>query len=629
MSTDQSGAAEVSAGWSAAVPLARRFSWWIDRGLEAAAAVLLAGIVLDVTLMVVARYILGATFAWTEELARVLFLWLIFLGASVGISREAHVAVDSLVAFLPSLYREIIEFLVDVVVAATCVMLLTSGLDLVQLSTSILPALGWPEAWRYAVIPLAAALNLFFLVLRSRFGRDWMGALAVLLGAAIYFAVFTTGLFAFEATSFSPSVIMIAVFTVLLAGGVPVAFTMISGAYLASWAHDLLPPAAVAHNIGAGVDSFILIAIPLFVFAGIAMNAGGASDSLFGLAGALVGHLTGGLAHVNVLSSYLFGGISGSSVADAAGLSKILVPSMVKEGYGPGFSAALTSASAILPNIVPPSIAMLMYASISNVSVGNLFLAGYLPGAALGLGLVLTAYVISRRRGYGTGRKRASRRELVSSFVGALPALFLTVIIVGGIRGGVFTPTEAGAAAAIYALFLGVFVYRKLTLSVLWRSFREGALDTASVGFLISAAAPFAWVLIAERMPQQFGAWALGLSRDPLVLLLIINVILFLVGLPLELPPAMMILMPVFLPVITQVGIDPIHFGVVVITNMMIGAISPPVGILVFITSSIGKVPVGTVFREVTPFMLVLLAVTLILTYVPGITMFVPRLFGP
>jgi tripartite ATP-independent transporter DctM subunit len=627
MSVDRSGVAEGETGWAAA-PLVRWFSSWIEKSLEVTAAALLAVIVMDVALMVVARYILGATLAWTEELARALFLWLIFLGASVGISREAHVAVDSLVAFLPSLYREAVEFLIDVVVAATCVMLLTSGLEMVQLSTSTLPALGWSEAWRYAVIPIAAALNLFFLALRSRFGRDWMGVLAVLLGAATYFAVFTTGLFTFEANSFSPSLIMIAVFTILLAGGVPVAFTMISGAYLASWAHDLLPPAAVVHNLSAGVDSFILIAIPLFVFAGIVMNAGGASDCLFRLAGALVGHLTGGLAHVNVLSSYLFGGISGSSVADAAGLSKILVPSMVKEGYGPGFAAALTSASAILPNIVPPSIAMLMYASISNVSVGNLFLAGYLPGAALGLGLVATAYVISRRRGYGTGKARVSGKELASSFMAALPALFLTVIIVGGIRGGVFTPTEAGAAAAVYAVFLGIFVYRKLTLRALWRSFTEAALDTASVGFLISAAAPFAWVLIAERMPQQFGAWALSFSRDPLVLLLIINVILFLVGLPLELPPAMMILMPVFLPVIIQVGIDPIHFGVVVITNLMIGAISPPVGILVFITSSIGKVPVGTVFREVTPFMLVLLAVTLILTYVPAVTMFIPRLFG-
>jgi C4-dicarboxylate transporter DctM subunit len=301
---------------------------------------------------------------------------------------------------------------------------------------------------------------------------------------------------------------------------------------------------------------------------------------------------------------------------------------MKAQGYGAGFSTALTAASAVAANTVPPAISMLIFAYLAGVSVGKLFLAGYVPGLLLGLSLMATAYVICRRRGYGPPRPRARAPELWDAFRRALPALGLPVLILGGIRAGAVTATEAGGLGALYALLVGSMVYRGLTLRKLWAAVTETAVDTATVCLILIASAPFAWVLIAERIPQHFTAWMLGLSTNPFVLLLLINVILLLVGLPIEPAPAMLILVPLFLPVIGQLGVDPVHFGIVVIANLMIGAITPPVGSMVFITATLARVPLATVFREIIPFTLVMLLVVLVLTYVPFISLWLPNLVG-
>jgi len=409
---------------------------------------------------------------------------------------------------------------------------------------------------------------------------------------------------------------------------VPAAFSMIAGAFLAAWSHDLLPPAAVALYIAAGSESFIYVAIPLFILAGALMNYGGVTNSLVNLAIALVGHLRGGLAHVNVVATLLLSGLSGSSSADAAAITRTLVPVMTARGYGAGFSTALSAASSVAANTVPPAISMLIFAYLASVSVGKLFLAGYIPGAIMGLSLMATVYVICRRRGYGPPGSRSTARQLFHACRGALPALGLPVLILGGIAGGVVTATEAGALGALYALIVGFYPYRDLTVRTLWESVIETALDTAGVCLILIASAPFAWVLIAERIPQQLTAWMLGLSSDPLVLLLLINVILFVVGLPVEPAPAMLILVPLFLPVIDKIGVDRVHFGIIVIANLMIGAITPPVGSLVFITATLARVPLASVFREITPFTIVMLLVVLLLTYVPFVSLWLPNLVG-
>lgn len=601
---------------------------WADKALEAAAGVILLVIVAIVLLGVFSRYVLNLSVPWTEEVALFAFLWLIVIGAAAGTSRGLHASMDSLAAFLPPGPRAILEFAIDTVVAATCVMLLLSGSELALQSRGTSPVLGWPNAVRFAAIPVGAALNLLFLARRPQFGRRTLGVLAVAAGAALYGGLLTTGVITVVAARVGPSVMMMVTFCVLLVAGVPAAFSMIAGAFLAAWSHDLLPPAAVALYIAAGSESFIYVAIPLFILAGALMNYGGVTNSLVNLAIALVGHLRGGLAHVNVVATLLLSGLSGSSSADAAAITRTLVPVMKARGYGAGFSTALSAASSVAANTVPPAISMLIFAYLASVSVGKLFLAGYIPGAIMGLSLMATVYVICRRRGYGPPGSRSTARQLFHACRGALPALGLPVLILGGIAGGAVTATEAGALGALYALIVGFYPYRDLTVRTLWESVIETALDTAGVCLILIASAPFAWVLIAERIPQQLTAWMLGLSSDPFVLLLLINVILFVVGLPVEPAPAMLILVPLFLPVIDKIGVDRVHFGIIVIANLMIGAITPPVGSLVFITATLARVPLASVFREITPFTIVMLLVVLLLTYVPFVSLWLPNLVG-
>jgi tripartite ATP-independent transporter DctM subunit len=601
---------------------------WADRALETVAGLILLAVVAIVLLGVFSRYVLNLSVPWTEEVALLGFLWLIVIGAAAGTGRGLHASMDSLAVFLPPGPRAVLEFAIDTVVAATCVMLLLSGSELVLQSHGTTPVLSWPNAVRFAAIPVGAALNLLFLAGRPQFGRRSLGVLAVVAGAVLYGGVLTTGLITVVAEWVGPSVMMMVTFGVLLVAGVPAAFAMIAGAFLAAWGHDLLPPAAVALYIAAGSESFIYVAIPLFILAGALMNYGGVTESLVNLAIALVGHFRGGLAHVNVVATLLLSGLSGSSSADAAAITRTLVPVMTARGYGAGFSTALSAASSVAANTVPPAISMLIFAYLASVSVGKLFLAGYIPGAMMGLSLMVAVHVICRRRGYGPPGPRSTARQLFRAGWRALPALGLPVLILGGIAAGIVTATEAGALGALYALVVGFYPYRDLTLPKLWESVTQTALDTAGVCLILIASAPFAWVLIAERIPQQLTAWMLGLSSNPFMLLFLINVILFLVGLPVEPAPAMLILVPLFLPVIDQIGVDRVHFGIIVIANLMIGAITPPVGSLVFITATIARTPLAAVFREIMPFTLIMLLVVLMLTYMPFLSLWLPNLIG-
>jgi C4-dicarboxylate transporter DctM subunit len=340
-----------------------------------------------------------------------------------------------------------------------------------------------------------------------------------------------------------------------------------------------------------------------------------------------VGHLRGGLAQVNVVTSVLFGFDSGSSVADASLLAKMMVPEMVRNGYPAPFCCAVIASAAILPNVIPPSIAMLLYASITNVSIGKLFMAGILPGLLIALLLMVTVYVSARRHGYGLATARPSWQLVASPLFQAVPALLLTVLIIGGMRFGVVTATEAGAVAVVYALAIGIFFYRDLRLPDVWLGLRESAIDSSMVGFLIGVAAPFAWVLITGRVPQQFLQVMMSHVSDGWAILLCLNVIMLLAGSFLELPALMLILVPLALPLIQKVGIDPVHFGVVVVVNLMLGGLTPPYGLLVFIPAGITGTSIQATFRAAMPFFAVLVLGLLVLTYVPSISLALVRAF--
>jgi tripartite ATP-independent transporter DctM subunit len=415
------------------------------------------------------------------------------------------------------------------------------------------------------------------------------------------------------------------VWLTLVAASMPVAFSLIfmGMAWLLIEGGTMV---TAPQRLIGGIDSFPLLAVPCFILAGVAMNAGGVTDRIYGFAKALVGHFTGGLAHVNILGSLIFSGMSGSAIADAGGLGTLEIKAMKEDGYPVEYAGALTCASCIIGPLVPPSIPMVLYGVIANTSVGSLFLAGIVPGFLTAGALMVQVYFYARKRRMPR-HPRARLPELWAAFKRAALALVTPVIIMGGIFGGIFTPTEAAAVAAIYSLALGLFIYREMSWRDLPRIFKESVSTSAVVGLIVAGASLFGWVLAREQVPQKVAALFLTISHDPLVILLIINLLLLFLGCIMEGLAIMILLVPVLLPVTQAVGIDPVHFGVVVVMNLMIGILTPPFGVALFVVAKVGNIPFHVLARAILPFLGPLIVVQVIVTYWPGLILFLPRLF--
>mgnify|MGYP001029168491 CR=1 FL=1 len=378
----------------------------------------------------------------------------------------------------------------------------------------------------------------------------------------------------------------------------------------------------------AGTTSFPLLAIPFFVLAGNLMNTGGMTNRIFKVAQLIVGRIRGGLGHVNVLASMLFSGMSGSAVADAAGLGVVEIKAMKEAGYSARFSATVTAVSSTIGPIIPPSIPFVIYGSLANVSVGALFLAGIVPGLLMGLGLMLVVALVAKRQSLPMGDPRPPFPDAMKIIGTAAPALALPPLVLGGIFLGIVTPTEAAVVAAGYAFLLGRFWYRELSLrdlpDILWESGRQ----TAQVMFIIAAAAPFGWVLIQQQIPNALLNALLSVSSEPWVILLIINAALLLLGMFIEGIAILIIAFPVLLPIIMKIGVDPVHFGVIIVLNLMIGLVTPPVGLCLYVVSSISQVSLAEISAELWPYLLALVAVLLLITFVPELSLWLPHVLG-
>jgi tripartite ATP-independent transporter DctM subunit len=592
-----------------------------DALLSHLGAVWLTSLILVILGGVTSRYVFNSSFSWTEEAGLWLFTYLIFTALPIATHRTKHMAMPIGTGLLGKRGQDVVRLLSAAVVTYTIIRLLTAGLDFARITSGTSITLGVPSWWQFAIIPLSATLVLLYQVLDAlqvaAERRSAMVAIALALVAWLLIDVVEVT----DIRSGSPTLLLAIAFIVTVIMGVPVAYCMLFAGFVASDAGDLLPPPAVVHNMVNGYSSFLLLAMPLFIAAATIMNAGGMSIRLINLARALVGHLRGGLAQVNVVTSVLFGFESGSSVADASLLAKMTVPEMVRNGYPAPYCCAVIASSAILPNVIPPSIAMLMFASITNVSIGKLFMAGILPGLLIAFLLMVTVYITARRNGYGRASARPAWAQLALPLFQAVPVLLMTVLIIGGMRFGVVTATEAGGVAVVYALGIGLFFYRDLKLREVWRGLRESSIDSAMVGFLIGVAAPFAWVLITGRVPQQFLQVMLTYVDQGWTVLLCLNVLMLLAGSFLELPALMLILVPLAFPLIMQVGIDPVHFGVIVVVNLMLGGLTPPYGVLVFIPAAVTGTSVGATFRAAMPFFVMLVFGLALLTYVPSISL--------
>jgi len=381
------------------------------------------------------------------------------------------------------------------------------------------------------------------------------------------------------------------------------------------------------HRMFKGLDMFVLLAIPLFTLAGNLMNAGGITERLIALVKSLVGHITGGLAHVNVGASMLFSGISGSAVADTSAIGSVLIPSMIEDKYEPSFAAAITSVSSTVGPIIPPSIPFVIYAAMASVSVAGLFLAGVVPGLLLGFSLMIASYLYARSKKIPKSGKFVFN-DFLRNLYKSIPALLFPIIILYGILGGVFTPTEAAAVAVIYAVIVGFFVHRQLTLKKLVNITMDTGIMLGALAPIVSTAAIFSWILGAENASTVVTQTLYAITHNKYLVLLIINLFLLLVGTVLEPASAIILFTPIFLPVAIQLGLDPVHFGAILVLNLIIGLSTPPVGVCLFIACRIANVSLEQISKAAFPFLLVAILVLLIITYFPGLVMYLPQLFN-
>jgi tripartite ATP-independent transporter DctM subunit len=416
---------------------------------------------------------------------------------------------------------------------------------------------------------------------------------------------------------------------VLMLIGVPVAFSLAIAAALAVALGGQYPQIIVFKEMFTGVDSFPLMAVPFFILAAEIMSGGALTLVLLRFASQFVGHLRGGLGYANVLSLTIFSGISGSALADAAGPGSMMVRMMDKAGYDRAYAAALTASTAIVGPIIPPSIIMIIYAlQDEHVSVGALFIAGFIPGLLIAAAMSWVNWWVCRRRDFRSDAPRPTGREMLMNTIKAVPALFLVVIILVGIRFGVFTPTEASVVAVFYALVCGKWVYGTLKWSALPGIAARSAMLTASVLFVVAASSAFAWVLTIEGVPQDLAQAIIGWDLSPVTFLIAVNILLLLFGIFMEPLPGVTILVPILAPIAAALGIDPIHFAMVVIVNLTLGMITPPVGGLLFVTSVATKVPLMALTRELPPFLWAHLVVLVLLTFVPAISTWLPHALG-
>jgi len=426
-----------------------------------------------------------------------------------------------------------------------------------------------------------------------------------------------------------PLIVMLVTFVVLLLLNVPIAFSIGLSTLAALWAIGGRPAlVTIAHRVATGIDTFALLAIPFFILSGMLMGRGGLAKRLIDFAGTLVGRFTGGLAFVNVLTCMLFGSISGSAVAAVSSIGGFMIPVMNKKGYDRDFNAAVSITAATTGLLIPPSNIMIVYSlAAGGLSVAAIFLAGFLPGILMGLGLMFVCWLIARRKGYGEG-DRSSIKEFLVKFRRAILSLLLVFIVLGGIIGGIFTATEASAVAVLYALVLTVILYREVKWKDLPPILLECGITTAVVMLLIGTSVAMSWVLAYENIPQTISAFLISLTDNKIVILLIINLLLLIVGTFMDMTPAVLIFTPIFLPVALELGIHPIHFGIIMIFNLCIGLCTPPVGTCLFVGCAIAHTTIGKVTRPLLPFFVAMIVVLFLVTYLPQISLVVPQAFG-
>ncbi len=579
--------------------LVERLLKMIEDVLGALAGLILAVLLAVVLVSVALRYFFSTGFIGAEELGIWLHVALIALGAPLSLGSALAMRLDVFVRLLPERFGPVTQSLGDVFTVLAALILLFGGSEIMTMLGGTSPTLGVPEWIRFGFLGAGGGLVLIVLLLRRVTEGRAFGVLAsIALGALLYFAVPEVGI----DTELPPSLFLAFIAALGLVLAAPLAHAFLAAAYIAIVFGSSLPEPAIVSTTVTGMSKFLLLAIPFFLLVGGLLTASGVANQLVRFAASMVGHRRAGLAQTTLLTSVLFSGASGSSVANAAFGASTFQPELVKHGYPPAQAGAIIAATSVLDNVIPPSIAFLILAAATNLSVGSLLVGGFFAGGLMAVCLAVAIHLTVREQ---AAQVRATGAERWKAAVSAIPAFGLGVIVVVGIRVGIVTTTEAAALAALYTL--GLAVWSKIGPGSIFLSFRQAATEAAAIGLLIGTAGPFAFLLAVDDVSGLVTNFVTLLGGSALAVIILSNVILLLVGIVLDIGAAILLFGPILLPAAVAAGIDPIHFGVILVVNLMIHGLTPPLGMLIFVVSGVTRIPAAALFRAVVPYLVALL----------------------
>ncbi|MCK9003786.1 sialic acid TRAP transporter substrate-binding protein SiaT [Haemophilus influenzae] len=590
---------------------------------------------------ILSRQVFHSPLIWSEELAKLLFVYVGMLGISVAVRKQEHVFIDFLTNLMPEKIRKFTNTFVQLLVFVCIFLFIHFGIRTFNGASFPIDALGGiSEKWIFAALPVIAILMMFRFIqaqtLNFKTGKSYLPATFFIISAVILFAILFFAPDWFKVLRISNYIklgsssvyVALLVWLIIMFIGVPVGWSLFIATLLYFSMTRWNVVNAATEKLVYSLDSFPLLAVPFYILTGILMNTGGITERIFNFAKSLLGHYTGGMGHVNIGASLLFSGMSGSALADAGGLGQLEIKAMRDAGYDDDICGGITAASCIIGPLVPPSIAMIIYGVIANESIAKLFIAGFIPGVLITLALMAMNYRIAKKRGYPRTPK-TTREQLCSSFKQSFWAILTPLLIIGGIFSGLFSPTESAIVAAAYSVIIGKFVYKELTLKTLFNSCIEAMAITGVVALMIMTVTFFGDMIAREQVAMRVANVFVAVADSPLTVLVMINALLLFLGMFIDALALQFLVLPMLIPIAMQFNIDLIFFGVMTTLNMMIGILTPPMGMALFVVARVGNMSVSTVTKGVLPFLIPVFVTLVLITIFPQIITFVPNLLIP
>lgn len=590
---------------------------------------------------ILSRQVFHSPLIWSEELAKLLFVYVGMLGISVAVRKQEHVFIDFLTNLMPEKIRKFTNTLVQLLVFVCIFLFIHFGIRTFNGASFPIDALGGiSEKWIFAALPVIAILMMFRFIqaqtVNFKTGKSYLPATFFIISAVILFAILFFAPDWFKVLRISNYIklgsssvyVALLVWLIIMFIGVPVGWSLFIATLLYFSMTRWNVVNAATEKLVYSLDSFPLLAVPFYILTGILMNTGGITERIFNFAKSLLGHYTGGMGHVNIGASLLFSGMSGSALADAGGLGQLEIKAMRDAGYDDDICGGITAASCIIGPLVPPSIAMIIYGVIANESIAKLFIAGFIPGVLITLALMAMNYRIAKKRDYPRTPK-TTREQLCSSFKQSFWAILTPLLIIGGIFSGLFSPTESAIVAAAYSVIIGKFVYKELTLKTLFNSCIEAMAITGVVALMIMTVTFFGDMIAREQVAMRVADVFVAVADSPLTVLVMINALLLFLGMFIDALALQFLVLPMLIPIAMQFNIDLIFFGVMTTLNMMIGILTPPMGMALFVVARVGNMSVSTVTKGVLPFLIPVFVTLVLITIFPQIITFVPNLLIP